>query len=80
MQSARNAALGGTHEIEKKLVASVKRAEGTTLSQLARARGALMPGGQPQERVLTVASFLARYGAAVLDDIAAEVARWAASL
>ena len=80
VQSARNAALGGTHEIEKKLVASVKRAEGTTLSQLARARGALMPGGQPQERVLTVASFLARYGASVLEDIAAEVARWAASL
>src|ERR1044072_8362839 len=80
VQSARNAALGGTHEIEKKLVASVKRAEGTTLSQLARARGALMPGGEPQERVLTVASFLARYGASVLEDIAAEVARWAASL
>lgn len=79
-QSARNAALAGTHEIEKKLVASVKRAEGTTHSQLARARAALMPGGQPQERVLTAASFLARYGMSVLDDIAAEVARWAASL
>lgn len=79
-QSARNAALAGTHDIEKKLVASLKRAEGTTLSQLARARAALMPGGQPQERVLTAASFLARYGPSLLDDIAAEVARWAASL
>jgi len=50
------------------------------LSQLARARAALMPGGKPQERVLTIASFLARYGGALLDDIAAEVARWAQAL
>jgi len=30
--------------------------------------------------VLTIGSFLARYGAGVLDEIAAEVARWAAGL
>jgi len=80
VQSARNAALAGTNEIEKKLVASVKRTQGTVLSQLARARAALAPGGKPQERVLTVASFLARYSGTVLDEIDAEVARWAASL
>ncbi len=80
VQSARNAALAGTNEIEKKLVASLKRTQGTLLSQLARARAALAPGGKPQERVLTVASFLARYGSPVLDEIDAEVARWAASL
>ncbi len=80
VQSARNAALAGTNDIEKKLVASVKRTQGTLLSQLARARAALAPGGKPQERVLTVASFLARYNGAVLDEIDAEVARWAASL
>lgn len=77
VESARNAALAGTHEIEKKLVASLKRAQGTQASQLARARAALAPSGKPQERVLTVASFLARYGAALLDDVDAEVARWA---
>ncbi len=80
VQSARNAALAGTHEIEKKLVASLKRTETTAAGQLARARAALMPLGQPQERVLTIASFLARYSAGLLDEIAAQVARWAAGL
>ena len=80
VQSARNAALAGTNEIEKKLVASLKRTQGTLVSQLARARAALMPDGKPQERVLTSVSFLARYGGTLLDQIDAEVARWAAGL
>jgi len=80
VQSARNAALAGTNEIERKLVASLKRSQGTLLGQLTRVRAALAPGGKPQERVLTVSSFLARYGGALLDDIDAEVARWAAGL
>jgi bacillithiol synthase len=80
VQSARTAALAGTNEIEKKLVASLKRTQGTLVSQLARARAALMPDGKPQERVLTIASFLARYGGSLLDQIDAEVARWAAGL
>jgi len=80
VQSARNAALAGTHEIEKKLVASLKRTQGTLVSQLVRARAALMPDGKPQERVLTMVSFLARYGGSLLDQIDAEVARWAAGL
>lgn len=73
--SARNAALGGTHEIEKKLVAALKRTSETLVSQIARARAALYPGGQPQERALTYASFAIRYGPALLDGLAAEVAR-----
>lgn len=77
VESARNAALAGTHEIEKKLVASLKRSQGTVAAQLARARAALAPNGRPQERVLTPASFLARYGPSLLDEIEAEVARWA---
>jgi uncharacterized protein YllA (UPF0747 family) len=80
VESARNAALAGTNEIEKKLVASLKRTQGTLVSQLARARAALMPDGKPQERVLTIAAFLARYGRSLLDQIDAEVARWAAGL
>ena len=79
VQSARNAALGGAQEIEKKLVASLKRADDTLAGQIARARAALMPNGKPQERVLTAASFLGRYGRGLLDEIAAEVARWAAA-
>ena len=77
VQSARNSALAGTQEIEKKLVASLKRGNETLVSQLARARAALAPGGKPQERVFTAASFLARYGSGLLDAIDAEVARWA---
>ena len=80
VQSARNAALAGTNEIEKKLVASLKRTQGTLVSQLARARAALMPDGKPQERVLSIVSFLARYSGALLDQIDPEVARWAAGL
>lgn len=80
VQSARNAALAGTNEIEKKLVASLKRTQGTLLSQLGRARAALMPDGKPQERVLSIVSFLARYSLTLLDQIDAEVARWAAGL
>jgi uncharacterized protein YllA (UPF0747 family) len=80
VESARNAALAGTNDIEKKLIASLKRTQGTLVSQLARARAALAPEGQPQERVLTAASFLARYGSTLLDQIDVEVARWAAGL
>ena len=76
--SARNAALAGAQTIEKKLVASVKRLEGETLvRQIARARTAVYPGGEPQERVLTLASFLVRYGPGLVDAIEREVARWA---
>ena len=77
VQSARNAALGGTNEVEKKLVASLKRANETLTGQLARARAALFPEGKPQERALTAASFVARYGPELVDAIEAEVARWA---
>jgi uncharacterized protein YllA (UPF0747 family) len=79
VESARNAALAGTNEIEKKLVASLKRSQGTLVSQLARTRAALAPLGKPQERVLTIASFLARHGTSLLDEIEQEVARWAAA-
>lgn len=78
VESARNAALAGTQTIEKKLVASLKRLEGETLvRQIQRARAAVYPDGQPQERVLTIASFLIRYGPALLDGLEQQVAPWA---
>lgn len=67
VENARNQALVGTQEVEKKLVAAVKRASETTLQQVARARDAVAPGGTPQERVITLASFLSRHGPAVRD-------------
>jgi bacillithiol synthase len=77
VESARNAALSGAQAIEKKMVASLKRVEGSTLAQIARARAAVYPDGRPQERVLTLASFLVRYGPGLVDALAQEVARWA---
>jgi uncharacterized protein YllA (UPF0747 family) len=74
-QSTRNAGLGRLERLEHKLVASQKRRSVTLTGQIARARAALHPWGKPQERVLTVASFMVRYGPGVLDDVAAEVAR-----
>ena len=74
--SARNAALGGTQDIEKKLIAALKRTSETLGGQIARTRAVLYPGGEAQERVLTYASFAIRYGPELLDGLAAEVARW----
>jgi bacillithiol biosynthesis cysteine-adding enzyme BshC len=71
VESARNQALGATQEIEKKLVAAVKRASETGLQQLGRARTTLFPDGRPQERVYTAASFLSRYGPPFLEALAA---------
>jgi len=71
IETARNQALHGADEVEKRLVAAVKRRSETALQQLARARASLFPEGAPQERVLTAASFLARYGRDVLPALAA---------
>ncbi len=80
VESARNQALGQTHEVEKKLLAAVKRSDEAGVQQLARARAALFPDGRPQERVYTAASFTARYGAEVLDVLAAAAAAHAERL
>ncbi len=79
VESARNAALGGLHEIEKKVVASLKRSNETVVGQLTRARAAVFPGGVPQERVVTYASMAIRYGPPLLAELEDEVARWAAA-
>lgn len=75
VESARNAALSGMREIEKKLVASLKRTSDSLVSQLTRARAALYPDGAPQERTLTYASMAVRYGPPLLDALMDEVAR-----
>jgi len=80
VESARNAALVGAAEIEKRLVGHLKRQNETLASQLARVRASLFPLGRPQERVLTVASFLVRYGDAFVSDASQAVERWATSL
>jgi bacillithiol biosynthesis cysteine-adding enzyme BshC len=64
---------------EAKLVRGVRRRHDVELRQLTRARTAILPGGKPQERVVTVASVLAPHGRAVLDAVRAEAARWYAA-
>ena len=54
----------------------LKRRQETELGQLARARTAVFPGGKPQERVLTVAPFLARYGTGLLGELATAFEAW----
>src|SRR5690349_21898812 len=75
-QSARQQALGGTQELEKKLVQHLKKRQDTELAQLARARTAVIPGGKPQERVLTIAPFLARFGPGLLTDLREAFQGW----
>jgi len=79
VQSAKQQALSGTQEVEKKLVQHLKRRQETELTQIARARTAVLPGNKPQERVLTVAPFLARYGPDLVPDLTAEIERWYAA-
>jgi bacillithiol biosynthesis cysteine-adding enzyme BshC len=66
VETTRNQVLVGLNQIEKKLVAALKRHNETAVRQLARVREQLHPGGRPQERVLSVVSFLARHGREVV--------------
>ena len=76
IQGVRQQAVAGAQEVEKKLVQHLKRRQETELGQLAKARAAVLPNQKPQERVLTVAPFLARYGPALLPELTAEIERW----
>lgn len=67
VENMRNQALVGTQEIEKKLLAALKRANETAVQQVVRARDQLFPEGTPQERVISAVSFVGRHGTAVLD-------------
>jgi uncharacterized protein YllA (UPF0747 family) len=76
VQGARHQALSGTQDVEKKLVQHLKRRQETELSQITRARTAVLPGGKPQERVLTLAPFLTRYGPALVTDLGEVIESW----
>ena len=76
VQGARQQGLASIQDVEKKLVQHHKRRQETELGQIARARTSVLSGNKPQERVLTVAPFLARYGAALITDLGAEIEAW----
>lgn len=79
VQGARQQALTGSQDIEKKLVQHLKRRQGTELGQLARARASVLPEGKPQERVLTIAPLLARYGPGLITELAETIHGWYAN-
>jgi bacillithiol biosynthesis cysteine-adding enzyme BshC len=79
VQGTKNQALAALKDVEKKLVQHMKRRQETELGQLARARALILPEGQPQERALTIASFLARYGPPLLEEVSESIESWYAA-
>lgn len=80
VQSARNAALAGVQDLEKRILAHLKKQNEILQQQLAKARHHLYPLGRPQERVFNVVPYLIRYGHAFVDQAADASAAWMASL
>jgi bacillithiol biosynthesis cysteine-adding enzyme BshC len=76
IQGSQQQAVAGTQEVEKKLVQHLKRRQETELGQIAKARNAVLPLNKLQERVLTVAPFLARYGPGLIAQLTDEIERW----
>lgn len=70
---ARNEGFRALSEVEKKIRQHVKLKQETELEQIEKAAANLSPLGKPQERVLNVHQYLARYGDGLLDAILAEV-------
>ena len=79
VEGTRNQALSGLSDIEKKLVQHLKRRQEVELGQLAKARALVLPDNQPQERVLTVAPFLARHGPVLIAELSEAVESWYAA-
>ncbi len=73
VQSARNTALAGVADVEKRIVGHLKKQDEILQQQLAKARHNLFPLGRPQERVFSSVPFLIRYGPGFLDDAFAAV-------
>jgi len=67
VQSAEHSALGGVADVEKRIVAHLKKRNAIVGQQIAKARHNLYPLGRPQERVFNVVPYLIRYGSAFLD-------------
>lgn len=69
-------ALQGTEDAEKRLVSHLKKRQATEIQQITRARELVLPLGKPQERVLTLAPWLARYGPSLLTDLLDVIEAW----
>jgi bacillithiol synthase len=73
LENARNASHKALADVEKKIVSHLKKKNEIGIEQLRKASNNLYPQGEPQERVVSAISYLARYGSAFLDAIAAEI-------
>ncbi|MGH7701942.1 MAG: bacillithiol biosynthesis protein BshC, partial [Gemmatimonadales bacterium] len=76
VQNVKHQALAGTQEIEKRLLQHFRKRQETEVQQIARARAAVLPLGKPQERILTLAPFLARHGPGLLGELLAAMSDW----
>jgi len=76
VHTAENQVLAGLRDVEKRLVQHLKKRQDTEVAQIARARTAVWPAGKAQERILTIAPFLARYGTSLLEGLHTEILRW----
>ena len=79
VQGAKNHALSGLQEIERKMIQHLKRRQETELNQIVRARAIVSPENKPQERVLNVAPFLARYGTTLITELCDSIESWYAT-
>lgn len=79
VQGARNQGLNGVNDMERKLLQHLKRRQETELGQIAKARVMVLPDNKPQERVLSVAPFLARHGPGLVLDLCEAIEGWYAS-
>jgi bacillithiol biosynthesis cysteine-adding enzyme BshC len=75
-EAAQGRALHDVEQLERKLAQHARKRARVELSQIARARLSVLPEGSPQERVLSMAGFLARYGPGVLDELAGHSLGW----
>jgi uncharacterized protein YllA (UPF0747 family) len=66
----RNEVLHRLAQSETKVIQGIKRRDSAKLAQLDRILWSLRPEGKPQDRVLNVVSFLARFGPSLLTRIA----------
>ena len=67
VESTRNAALSGLTDLEKRIVAHLKKQNEIVVQQIGKARNSLFPDSQPQERMFTIAPYLIRHGMGLLD-------------
>jgi bacillithiol biosynthesis cysteine-adding enzyme BshC len=79
VQGAKHQALSGVNDMERKLVHHLKKRQEIELAQIAKARALVLPDNKPQERMLTVAPFLARYGPDLLVELTDAIEAWYAT-